>query len=87
MRSRPRIVLFEHAGGCYAAIHGGAEVINRFLWPSLPDAAFAAEIAVLKDRHGPLDRVIAGHTGIAFERQVEGTRWINAGAFILSRQP
>ena len=80
MRTRPTIQLFSQNGRRYAAIHGGAAVINRFLWPSLPDADFAAEIAVLEARFGRLDGVIGGHTGMVFERRVGGTHWINAGA-------
>lgn len=80
MRKRPRIVLFSQGGRRYAAVHGGAEVINRFMWPSLEDSAFAVEIALLEDRFGKLDGVIAGHTGMPFEREIDGVRWINAGA-------
>lgn len=80
MRTRPRIAIFTQAGKRFAAIHGGAEIINRFLWPTLPDHVFAEEIALLERLVGKLDGVIAGHAGMAFERQVDGVHWINAGA-------
>ncbi|SLN10632.1 Calcineurin-like phosphoesterase superfamily domain protein [Pseudoruegeria aquimaris] len=79
MAGLPDIVTFEHAGRSVAVLHGGARANNRFLWPSDPDSAFAAEIAHLREIVGPVDAVIAGHCGLAFERVVAGVSWINAG--------
>lgn len=76
----PDMAVFSHSGRRYAVIHGGATAINRFLWPSSPEAAFAEEVAAITAAVGPVDAVVAGHCGIAFQREVAGVHWINAGA-------
>lgn len=72
-------ITLAHAGKRYAVIHGGAQDVARFIWSCDDDAVFLEEIAVLEARVGPLDGVIAGHSGIAFERRIMGKTWINAG--------
>ncbi|MBO9401914.1 metallophosphoesterase family protein [Shimia sp. R9_3] len=79
MAALPEIVCFELAGQRVAVIHGGVTDVARFLWSTSPEAAFAEEIAALKDKVGPVDVVLAGHCGIPFERQIGTVRWINAG--------
>lgn len=76
----PDMVLFTHAGRRYAVIHGGLTDVSRFLWPSSDAAAFAEEVAAIRAAAGPVDAVVAGHSGIAFQRRVAGVDWINAGA-------
>lgn len=76
----PDRIVFEHAGLRVAVLHGGASAVNAFLWPVSDDAAFAREIALLQEQVGPVDRIIAGHAGVAFQRSVAGVQWINAGA-------
>lgn len=76
----PDIAVFRHAGRRCAVIHGGVTDIARFLWPSSPEAAFAEEIAALTAAVGQVERVIAGHCGIAFHRRIGGVDWINPGA-------
>ena len=71
---------FTHDGRRYGVVHGGATANNRFLWPSDDDAAFAAEIAAFEAAAGPVDAIVAGHSGIAFQRDIGRHRWINAGA-------
>lgn len=80
MADLPDAALFRHAGRRYAVIHGGWSAINRFLWPSDPDAAFAGEIALIEAALGQIDGIVAGHAGIAFERRVGRVAWINPGA-------
>ena len=75
----PDIVTFAHAGRRYAVIHGGLTDISRFIWSVSAEAAFDAEIAAVEAAVGPVDAVIAGHSGIAFERQIGRHAWINAG--------
>ncbi|PRX35039.1 Calcineurin-like phosphoesterase superfamily domain-containing protein [Meinhardsimonia xiamenensis] len=75
----PDIVIFTHAGRRCAVIHGGVSDISRFLWPSSPEAEFAEEISLITAAAGPVDRVIAGHCGLAFHRRVGGVDWINPG--------
>lgn len=80
MGALPRVVLFEHAGRRFAVIHGGAAQINRFIWPTSAEEVFEEEVATLVDLCGPIDGVIAGHCGLAFQRPVAGVDWINVGA-------
>lgn len=80
MGALPKIGVFTHSGRRYGVIHGGATSINRFIWPTCPDAVFLEEIAFLESMLGPIDGVIAGHSGIAFDRQIDRWHWINAGA-------
>lgn len=84
MRARPGIGTFRAWGRRYAVVHGAASAVNRFVWPVAGDDILKAEIALVEAALGPVDGVIAGHTGIAFERMVTlGRRrvaWINAGA-------
>ncbi len=75
----PEVIAFRHGGRRYAVIHGGLSAVARYLWPVSPEADFAQEIELLQARLGPLDAVIAGHCGIAFERRIGAVRWINAG--------
>ena len=80
MRDLPDFGVFVHCGKRYAVVHGGATAINRFLWPNTDFADFQQELEVLRKHVGQIDGVIAGHCGIAFQRQIEDVLWINAGA-------
>ena len=75
----PELGVFNHQAKRYAVVHGGATSINRFLWPSSSDTDFLEEITALEGFLGAIDGVIAGHSGIAFHRRVDGYDWINAG--------
>ena len=76
----PEIGTFMQKGRRYAVIHGGITAINRFIWPDSPAETFLEEITALEHRLGKINGVVAGHSGIAFHRRVEGYQWINAGA-------
>lgn len=80
MADLPDLIRFEQAGKTYVVVHGGATAINRFLWQVSDDAEFMEEFDHLSQVVGAFDGVIAGHSGIAFERHVAGKHWINAGA-------
>ena len=80
MARLPTIGTFVQDGRRYAAIHGGATAINRFLWPSSDSDDFRTEIEAVEARTGPVDGVVAGHCGIAFQRRIGRHHWINAGA-------
>lgn len=80
MADLPDLITFEQAGKSYVVVHGGATAINRFLWQVSDETAFKEEVDCLTKILGSFDGVIAGHSGIAFERQVVGKQWINAGA-------
>ncbi len=75
----PDVTLFVHRDRRYAVIHGGFSDVARYLWPVSPAQAFQQEIDLLQALAGPLDGVIAGHCGIAFERRIGAVHWINAG--------
>jgi len=79
MAGLPDAVTFTHEGQRNAVIHGGLTDISRFLWPVDPETAFAEEVEALQALSGPVDRVIAGHCGLAFRRDVGDVEWINAG--------
>lgn len=79
MAALPDVISFNHLGKRYAVIHGGISDISKFIWSVSPDAEIEHEIELITDRIGQIDCVIAGHSGVAFERQVNGVAWINAG--------
>lgn len=76
----PDIGVFTHSGRRYGVVHGGVTDISRFLWPSNAEADFLEEISALESLTGPIDGVVAGHSGIAFHRRIGRHQWINAGA-------
>lgn len=76
----PDIVTYTQAsGGRVAVIHGGVTDVARFVFDVTPEAVFREEIAALEAQVGAVDAVVAGHSGLAFERQIGAHRWINAG--------
>lgn len=80
MRGLPRRMVVEIAGRRLAVLHGGAGAINRFLFPSAPDADLAAETDLAAAQVGGCDGVIAGHSGMPFTRVLpDGRLWHNAG--------
>ena len=80
MAQLPDVIVFMHHGRRHAVVHGGFTDIARFVWPSSPDAVFVEEIAALEAAIGPVDRILAGHSGISFEREIGRHHWVNAGA-------
>lgn len=80
MADLPDFVVFSVAGKRHAVVHGGATDVSCFLWPSSENAAFEAEIKEIERIVGPVDAVVAGHSGLAFHRRIGGIDWINAGA-------
>lgn len=79
MQGLPDIVTFHHDGRRVAVVHGAATDVARFLWPTSTEAEFRAEIAAVEAAAGMVDRVIAGHAGLAFARDIGAVQWINAG--------
>jgi predicted phosphodiesterase len=80
MGAVPDIAVFTHAGRRAAVIHGGVTEISRFIWPSSDVDVFAEEISNIEAAVGRVDMVVAGHCGIAFQRQIGKVLWVNAGA-------
>lgn len=80
MASLPDIGVVTVDGRRHAVLHGGATNIARYVWPTSHVDDFRREIAAIKAAVGEVDAVIAGHSGIAFQREIDGVLWINAGA-------
>ncbi len=76
----PDLLVFSHDTKRYAVVHGGVAQIARFIWPVSDEAAFLSEFAQAGAIAGRVDAIIAGHSGIAFERTIGDRHWINAGA-------
>jgi predicted phosphodiesterase len=79
MAGLPDLISFEHAGNRYAVLHGGLTDVARFIWPTTPPEVFAEEWERVEAATGPVDHIIAGHSGIPFVRDLPQGRWINAG--------
>jgi predicted phosphodiesterase len=80
MAALPDIGIFQQGERRYAVLHGGATANNRFLWPSTAAEDFEDEINALEALTGQIDGIVAGHSGIAFQRRLGDYSWINAGA-------
>ena len=79
MATCPDIAVFRHAGRRCAVIHGGVRDIARFVWPVSDEAVFAEEMDFLEAQVGPVDLVVAGHSGLPFLRDLGDALWLNAG--------
>ena len=76
----PDLAVLRHKGLRVAVIHGGVRDVARFVFQTSPEAVFAQEVSWITDLVGPVDMVVAGHSGLAFQREVAGVQWLNAGA-------
>ncbi len=79
MAGLPDVLTFTHTGRRTAVIHGGVTDVARFLWSVSNEADFLEELDAINMLCGDVDTIIAGHSGIAFQRDIAGVRWINAG--------
>lgn len=79
MADAPDIISFSQGGVRFAVIHGGVRDIARFIWKTSEDAAFADEWAAVEATIGPVDAIIAGHSGLPFLKETGKGVWINAG--------
>lgn len=75
MAALPRRIDLLFARRRVAVVHGAPSRINRFMFASMADQEFAAEIA----RSGA-DGVIGGHCGLPFTRRIGPLLWHNSGA-------
>jgi predicted phosphodiesterase len=80
MASCPDIAIFTKDGRRYAVIHGGAKDISRFIWPVSDEKVFNEELKSVEDLVGPIDSIMAGHSGIPFVHNIGDRQWINVGA-------
>jgi len=74
MAGLPRRIDFTLGGRRLAAVHGGVDLINRFVFPATPAAEKAEQIAA-----AGVDGVIGGHSGLAFTQLLGDRLWHNAG--------
>ena len=79
MGGLPDVVTFTHQGARYGVIHGGVADVAAFVWSTSPPEVFEAERQALARCIGPVDHIIAGHSGIPFVRDTPRGSWINAG--------
>lgn len=79
MGAIPDVVSFTHHGKRYGVLHGGVTDVAKFIWDVDEDAVFAREWAALEALTGPVDAVIAGHSGLPFLRLTQRGPWINTG--------
>jgi hypothetical protein len=75
MASLPRRINLEIGGCRLAVIHGGVDIINRFIFSSTASAIKLEEI-----RKTGADGIMAGHCGLPFTQAINGQLWHNAGA-------
>jgi predicted phosphodiesterase len=75
MTSLPRRIDIEMGCCRLAVIHGGVDIINRFIFASSTGAIKLEEI-----RKAGVDGIIAGHCGLPFTQTIDGQLWHNAGA-------
>ncbi|WP_299416807.1 metallophosphoesterase family protein [uncultured Sulfitobacter sp.] len=79
MARLPDVVTFTHHGRRYGVIHGGATDVARFIWQTDGSAVFDEEWDALERLVGPVDCVVAGHSGLPFMRQTTRGLWVNTG--------
>ncbi|SFG43851.1 metallophosphoesterase family protein [Sulfitobacter dubius] len=79
MGSLPDVAVFQHHGQRYGVIHGGVRDVARFIWSESAEAVFEEEWQALEEVVGPVDHIIAGHSGLPFIHETPRGRWINAG--------
>ena len=75
MAALPRRLTIETGGRRLAVVHGGAAVVNRFIFASASDETLGDEIAA-----SGCGGVVAGHCGLPFTRHPGGALWHNPGA-------
>jgi predicted phosphodiesterase len=78
MAGLPDLLHIDWMGRRVLVLHGAMSAVNRFIWSTDPDDLFEAELAQMP---GPRpDIVLAGHSGLPFQRVIGGSLWLNAGA-------
>jgi predicted phosphodiesterase len=75
MADLPRRIYVEIGGCRLAVIHGGVDMINRFIFASTATAIKLGEI-----RKAEVDGIMGGHCGLPFTQAIDGQLWHNAGA-------
>jgi len=73
MATLPKTLTFQEGGVSFRVVHGGVDVVNRFVFASDHDV-IAAELA-----RAEADIVVAGHCGLPFIHRVGSRVWFNPG--------
>jgi predicted phosphodiesterase len=73
MGGLPTTLRFTFAGRSFRVVHGGTDIVNRWVFPS--ERAVLAEEAVLADA----DVVVAGHSGLPSITRLGKRTWFNPG--------
>src|SRR5262245_33466905 len=73
MAGLPKTLTFHEGGLAFRVIHGGVDLVNRFVFASDCDVV-AAELA-----RADADVVVAGHCGLPFTTSVGSRAWFNPG--------
>jgi predicted phosphodiesterase len=73
MGALPETLRFNYGGRSFRVVHGGTELVNRWVFQSTRDVL--AEEVALSDA----DIVIAGHSGLPFISRVGKHVWFNPG--------
>ena len=75
MADLPRRIYIEIGGCRLVVIHGGVDMINRFIFASTATAIKLREI-----RKTGVDGIMGGHCGLPFTQAINRQLWHNAGA-------
>lgn len=74
MQTLPRVIRFELAGRRFMVVHGGAQQINRFIFPSTPEAEKREELELAGS-----DFLIGGHSGLPWGQKIAERAILNSG--------
>ena len=80
MAGLPSRIDLHIAGLTLAVVHGAVTGINRFVFASTPARVKGLELDLAGEGAGPVDGIVAGHSGLPFSQVVGGRLWHNAGA-------
>ena len=80
MGALPDHLIFTHYGNRYFVLHGGFSHVSQFLFPTTPNQDFINIIREIESDFRVFDGVIAGHSGIPFQKSIAGVTWFNSGA-------
>ena len=80
MGSLPDHLIFTHDRQRYIVLHGGYSHVSQFLFPTTTEQDFISVINQIERDLGAFDGVIAGHSGIPFQKSIKSVAWFNSGA-------
>jgi len=75
MNTFPDHILLKLGEKTVRMVHGSPLAVNEFLWESTPDEALKARLEA-----SGTDLLLCTHTGLHWEREIDGRRLVNVGA-------